>query len=284
VRGSAAFPGTQVAGRMSLPSGAVLSRRAQELLVDGCRASGASTILVPALYCPDMVVAIRAAGLEVLYYDTDPDLAPSVTSLEKRLCDGCAVIWHHPFGSYLVPPSYPGIMIIEDACYSFRTITSSGLDDQRARLCVCSLRKEFRLSMGGLAFGRMTGNLQSRSKRTHHAVVSKFRQVNLAMSISDGQGATEAVRKGMRDRLPRVSTFASVLSQIPLLSSRRDKVVKALRSASILAWYWQSRVPGLSRDEAPVAWELWQRLFLVPLPEADSSSLDLVASISADRW
>lgn len=262
------------------PSNVVIAQRAQSLLVEACLLSGARAILVPALYCPDVVLAIRASGLDVIYYDIELDLTPSLPSLEMRLHDDCAIIWHHPFGSYLAPPAYPGILTIEDACYSLRTITSFSLDYEQTSMCICSLRKEFQLSAGGLAFGHMIGQLRSRSCKTDHSVAGEFSRIDLASRVRAGQAMTRFILTAMGPRLPSIVASASVLSQIPLLGSRRDAVVDTLRAAGVMAWYWQSRVPDLTRGEAPRAWEVWERLFLVPLPKSQAAALDLAARIA----
>jgi hypothetical protein len=267
-----------------LLAGAVLGRRAQRLLAEACLACGARTVLIPALYCADVVAAIQAAGLAVRYYDIEPGLAPSRASLERRLDDGCAVIWHHPFGSYQAPPVYPGVHTVEDGCFSLRTITGLGVACEQVPLCVCSLRKEFGLSLGGLAFGHLASRVWPPAARTDPDTATAFAQVDLAASSRDGQAVTRLVRAAFPGRLPSVARSAAVLSQIPLLSSRRDDIVPALRAAGILAWYWQDRVPGLTQAEAPVAWEVWKRLFLVPLPEAGSPDLDTVTRIPAEAW
>lgn len=270
--------------RFGIPSRVVLSRRAQKLIVDSCMASGARTILVPALYCSDIVVAIRAAGLEVRYYDITPDLAPSVSSLDKRLDKGCAVIWHHPFGSYAAPPAYPGLLVIEDSCYSFRTISSLGISYDQPELCICSLRKEFDLSVGGIAFGHMVDRLRPPRGGTDRQVLTEWSRIDLARWVKNGQVMTQLIREAMAEKLPPVTNSASVLSQIPLISARRDDIVAGLRAAGVPAWYWQLRTPDLTRNEAPVAWELWTRLFLVPLPHVDSRLLDMITCVPADRW
>ncbi|MEU7225652.1 hypothetical protein [Streptomyces chrestomyceticus] len=274
------------AGRRARP---VAGRRARDLLAEGCRATRARTALVPALYCPDVVAALGRAGLAVRYYDVAPGLGPPGAEAERELDDRSVLVWHHPFGCFQQPPAHAGVPVVEDACVALRTAVVQGLDHGDTELRVFSLRKEFAQPIGGVAFGRRAPALAPRLSPADREAADVWRKVRtrLRRSAEAGQAATRIAREHLGVRLSPATVSTPVLTQLPLVSAERDRVVRTLRDRGIAAWFWQERVPGAGNSTAPMAWELWRRLFLVPLPTEQTAlqaCLGELARVRLDPW
>lgn len=262
-------------------------RRATALLMAACRGSGARTVLVPALYCPGVVTDLWRTGLRVRYYDVTGELVGSTAALDRAVSPDSVVIWHQPFGFYGPVPRYPGVLTVEDACFSLRTFLARGMAWSDTELCVTSLRTEFGLSVGGLTFGRKVSRLPEMSAPDDPDVLADWRHLDIHQWMRNGQRMTACLRVALADRLPWSRHPVEVLSELPLLSSRRDRIVATLRNQGVQAWYWQERVPGLDRRSAPIAWDLWRRLFLVRLPCEEGAQWALaetVHELGTDFW
>src|SRR5262249_829503 len=132
---------------------AFCAARARDLIVAACAATRPRTVLLPALYCGEMVDAFEAAGIQWQGYDLTADLTPDLDrQVIDRLAGPLCLIWCHPFGlSRTLPEAIrsSGVTLIEDACHALRS--RIGTDRwERGVVTVVSPRKEFGWPTGGI--------------------------------------------------------------------------------------------------------------------------------------
>lgn len=264
----------------------VLARRATALLAAACGGAPREAVLVPALFCAQVVDAIRATGASVRYYDVTPDLSPPYAALDAALGrDVGAVVWHHPFGVRHPPPDLPGVVVVEDACVALRTFAARSHDIGRdARdVVVFSPRKELRWRLGGVAAGPAAAGLPVPRLRARAATSRQWHDLDVAAAVAAGRVATRAAAAALPGLLPP-ATADDVRSALPLLSGARDAAVRRLRAAGVPAWYWREPLPGLTARAAPVATELWRRLFLVPTPPPGAPEYATILATGPEPW
>jgi hypothetical protein len=264
----------------------LLAARATGILAASCRmfgrrASGQpATALLPALYCADVADAIRDGGCEVRCYDVPADLSAPDLPLAD---DVGAVIWHHPFGLYLPPPASCGPTMLEDACFTLHTVL--GMSRPPApELMVFSPRKLFGWSDGGLAIGSRMADVAVSVPAADTGLAARWQALDLPRERARAAAASRHACARLGDRLPLAGAGEQVLTVLPLLASGRDAVIATLRASGISAWHWQRPMPGCTPETTPRAWSLWQRLLLVPVPEVDSPTYRLLASLPLESW
>lgn len=253
-----------------------LAHRATDLLAAACGQQG-GTILLPALYCREVGEAIAATGCRVRCYELPPDLSAPLVVVTA---DVRVVIWHHPFGCYLPPPRL-GPVLIEDACFTLRTVLAMPAPPD-PELMVFSPRKEFGWPDGGVAVGRLADAV--RVPPAAAGLVARWRAVDRTHEVDRGIAASRYAVAELGDRLPAIVTGEQVLTLLPLRSGRRDQVIETLRAAGVGAWCWQRPMPGCTPGATPEAWTLWRDLLLVPTPTPGSPTYRLLDSLPLEPW
>ena len=209
---------------------------------------------------------------------TCPRTCPHRTALADALADDVgAVIWHHPFGYYLPPPSLDGPVVLEDACFTLNTMLAMpGLP--APELIVFSPRKLFGWPDGGVTIGRRTAAVGASVGAASADLAARWRAVDLPGERDRAAAASRHARAELGDRLPPAAACEQVLTALPLLASGRNEVIEVLRAGGVGAWHWQRPMRGCTPETTPRAWSLWLRLLLVPVPEAGSPAYRLLGS------
>jgi hypothetical protein len=257
-----------------------LAGRALDLLVELARPMrDRGVLLVPALYCAEVADALSSAGCALRSYDVPADLSPPRPAIST---DVAGLVWHHPFGIWHPPPMVPpGVRVIEDACFSLRTLFARG-HALGPWPIVTSLRKEFGWPAGG-----WLSDLTAPAPATAHVpadLARRWSRTCFGIELAAGLAATLAARAKLGTLLPAVQDDRTVLTMLPLLSEQRDDVVHDLRSVGRPAWCWLRPMPGCTPDLTPDAWTLHQQMFLLELPEVGAETLDLLNKIRLKPW
>jgi hypothetical protein len=250
------------------------------------RLAAGRTLLVPALYCPDVHARLAAAGARPRTYDVGWDLAGDPRSLARELGPGTgAVLWLHPFGRF-VPPPATGVPVIEDGCFSLAEALRRPGAHEPATLLVFSARKELRWTEGAVAAGPLARGLHGPGAPppAGPAVARAWRTVRAGAAAGPRALPVSRVREALGDVLPAGHRPDGALSVLPLLSADRDGAVEALRAAGVSAWYWRDPLPGRDARRTPVAHELARRMFFVSVASRVPDVLTPLAGVPLERW
>jgi hypothetical protein len=268
---------------------AFYATRARDLIVAACADACPRTVLLPALYCGEMVDAIEAAGMQWQCYDLTADLTPDLDrQVLDRLAGPLCLIWCHPFGlSRTLPEAIrsSGATLIEDACHALRS--RIGTDQwEPGVVTVVSPRKELGWPNGGVAFG--VGSRPSSYPPEACDVRDRWRRLDLESAVAAGRAATRTAYAALGSYLPRIAAD-DVLTYLPLLSWCPQRDVMELRANGIEAWRWLDSPCVRRPQDSPVASLVWRRLMLVPLPSwiEANRQWDLLRSrawISWENW
>ncbi len=280
---------TNVSGRKAPDAQAptaFCAARARDLIVAVCAASRPRTVLLPALYCSEMVEFIEAAGMPWQGYDLTENLAPDLDRQTlDRLARPLCLIWCHPFGLVRTLPEAlrsSGVTLIEDACHALRSGIGAG-QRERSAITIVSPRKELGWPSGGIAFG--PARPPSSFPPEACDVRDRWQRLDLDAAVAAGRDATRTAFAALGPYLPRISA-SEILTYLPILSRRADSDIMELRADGIEAWRWLDSPCARRPQDFPVASSIWQRLVLVPLPTSNRA-WDLLrrrARISWEPW
>lgn len=265
----------------------VFADRATELIVESCQLVSRPTVLLPALYCPEVASALEASGKVVKCYDLTGDLGPDIENLAGRCTPDVGVVIHfHPFGLQraLDRSAIPeDVMLLVDACHALRTSFRLPQLARTGDLTVFSPRKELGWSSGGVATGYWCGRLSNRLPHMDN-VARLWRPGFLARQAEQDERATIALRSALGEYLPRGQT-GEVLTFLPFKSESRDIIVEQLRSECIDAWYWKDEIRAAS--DCLGTHRLRKELFLVPTSQCTVATiqlLDLMTGHVLKKW
>jgi hypothetical protein len=259
------------------PEDGVIARSATEALVDAVRPlRDLGAVLVPALYCSEVTREMEAVGCVLRCYDVAGDLSRPRPRIGA---DVAGVLWHHPFGWYHpVPEVPPGVTVIEDGCFSLRSLLE--LDRAHgAGPLVTSLRKEF-----GWRDGAWVRSASRLGGPPGDVLRSHWEEIGWAGTMATGRAATAAAFAALGPLLPARGDGAPIVTMLPLRSLDRDRVVDELRAAGVEAWYWRQPIPGCSAAAFPQASELGKQLFLVRTPAPGSRVYAQLADCPLETW
>ena len=226
--------------------------------------------MLPALYCPGVVVALKKVGLSLRYYDIGFDLSPSAAFCEAAAAERPALIWYHPFGLYRSPPqdlAAAGLCaVVIDACHAFRSLIARRAR-QEGSATVFSFLKEFDWPMGAAVLGDHGRPVSSAPWAS--ALSRRLAGFDPEHEASRGLRTTERAILRLGGKLPEVGE-ADVLTHLPVFSTDRDATIARLRRAGVLAWRWEEAMPDSDPQAVPLCTALTQGLLLVPLPQVMS--------------
>jgi hypothetical protein len=265
----------------------IFANRATDLIVESCQLVSRPTVLLPALYCPEVASALEASGKVVKSYDLTSTLAPDIENLVGNCTPDVGVVIHfHPFGLQrpLDRSAIPeDVMLLVDACHALRTSFRLPQLARTGDLTIFSPRKELGWHSGGVATGPWCGRLSNRLPHMDD-VAQLWRPGFLARQAEQDERTTLSLRSALGDYLPK-GQDGEVLTFLPLKSESRDLLVEQLRSEGMAAWYWQGEI--CAATGGPATHRLWKELFLVPLPQHSTETgrlLELMLERAIQRW
>lgn len=254
--------------------------RATRLIADTAIARRCDSVLVPALYCAEVVDSIIASGLSCVSYEINEDLSGRASELMALLERGQrALVWLHPFGLIRPLPEAlrkAGAPIIHDCCHALQTVmhdpptSLTSMNVSPSDTLIFSLRKGLARSSGGV---RIQGVDRAQIEAVPGSPDDRW---------LDHLRSSALLADAMSGFLPSC-VKGTILSHLPLLSETRDADIDYLRAQGISAWRWQRDIPGATTVRTPIAMQVSSRLFLVEVPRSSRTASGILPALQSRR-